>query len=132
MKPKKNKMIPLSVIDALIQRYQTIHDLCNDFWGRDMYMTIIEEFEKIKKEAISIPIPEQPLEPPKWQQITDDIAKRLEKCLATEQRIRDRINELETSYLVQEPIIPYMVKQNPIMKGADNQARIDELRKLLS
>ena len=79
-------------------------------------MHVQRKLEEIKKEAIP-----SPSEPPEWQKVTDDIAKRLEKCLvektAIEQKIKARIKQLEKW------------EHDPNSAIA---IRINELRKLLS
>ena len=74
----------------------------------------------------------------KYDKINDEFIARSELGGKQEEektipvsKIEEKIKELETSYLVQEPMIPEMVKQNPVMQGAINQALLKFCKSLL-
>ncbi len=92
---EKEKMIPLSVVDAKIKEIEEDNVYQGPSWD-GVRNHFINKIEEIKKEAI-VPNPSE-----------------------LEQRIRDRIKELEKHLM------------KPIKYPDYKYARIDELRKLLS
>lgn len=94
---EEKKMIPLSVIDALIEKLEIEQDLPNKTGhDQDAYQFAMKTLEEIKKEAILV---QEPLE----------------------QRIKDRIKELESE--------KYQLGWSETFEQRRNL--IDELRKLL-
>ena len=120
-------MIPLSVIDAKIAEIEKMAYMSTTM-EISPFEVMLDTLKEIKKEAIFVSLSTN--EPPQWQQVTDNIAKRLEKCLATEQKIRDRIKELEPLADMTEQI-PAECLNDPTIYNIVVQTRVDELRKLL-